>query len=859
MPFTVVTDEMIGVNPEAKYVHVTVNNDGEEEEEEKWIVAEARLQDLMKQFRIYQFKIEKTIYGKDLDGMHYIHPLLDLIPELDNLAKEGSIHFVVAEEFVDAVATGSGIVHLSPANGEVDFDIATKRNVPIFVPIDDRAFFTEKAGEFKDIFVRDADQSVIKAMEDAGAAIKSGTIKHQYPTCWRSHHKLVWIARREYFYIIKKLGDLPLEAAQKAEYFYEPPKNRFSEIIKEKVPWCISRERIWGTPLPIWSCPECGHKDPLFSRDEIIKKASNLPDGPHFELHRPWIDRIVIKCDNCGRENMQREPFVLDTWHNSGGAPYASLSDVEYQNLIPASFLTEGIDQTRGWAYTLLMENVILQQRAIAPFRSFLFQGHVLDDKGNKMSKSIGNVIDAYNLLRENSVDLVRFYFMWKASPIESLNFSLKEMERRPYQVMSTLYYLHTYFKQNSSFDKFEQNKHNLTWVLDNNLLNLPEIWLLSKLQGLISQVTIAFEGCRYNEGAKAIEEFIINQLSQTYIPVTRNDIWDDSPEGANRRFAIYSILAYSLMQIDIMLHPYSPFITDYLYLRCFPHLKKSILLERWPKYEGQLVNRMIEEAFDKSKEVISLANAARMKVQLKRRWPMKEAIICSPDLRFLSVDGISNIIKNQLNVENYALVEIHEDTELVKLLSLLENKLPIVPNIELIRKKIAPSVKGNIDKVIFAFEKLDKIELLKALNSPSGGGTFRLVYEGGGEILLSADDLKLSYVVSEGYAMSERDNLMVFISTQRDKELTAKGFLRDLARNLQQLRKECGYNPTDTLSTAFVADLYDEEISFLSPLKDELKYLVRVKSIVLTKDAVEKINYKSIDLEGRKLKISIQ
>ncbi|HEX5975754.1 MAG TPA: class I tRNA ligase family protein [Nitrososphaeraceae archaeon] len=858
MPFTVVTDEMIGVNPEAKYVYVIIKND-KNGKEEKWIVSEARLQDLMKQLRIYQFKIEKTIYGKDLDGKHYIHPLLDLIPELDILAKEGSIHFVVAEDFVDAVATGSGIVHLSPANGEVDFDIATKRNVPIFVPIDDRAFFTEKAGEFRDIFVRDADRTIIKAMEDAGAAIKSGTIKHQYPTCWRSHHKLVWIARREYFYIIKKLGDLPLEAAQNVEYFYEPPKNRFSEIIKEKVPWCISRERVWGTPLPIWSCPQCGHKDPLFSRDEIIKKASNLPDGPNFELHRPWIDRIVIKCDNCGRENMQREPFVLDTWHNSGGAPYASLSDVEYQNLIPASFLTEGIDQTRGWAYTLLMENVILQQRAIAPFKSFLFQGHVLDDKGNKMSKSIGNVIDAYNLLRENSVDLVRFYFMWKSSPIESLNFSLKEMEKRPYQVMSTLYYLHTYFKQNSSFDRYEQNKHNLTWVLDNNLLTLPEIWLLSKLQRLISQVTIAFEGCRYNEGAKAIEEFIINQLSQTYIPVTRNDIWDDSPEGVNRRFAIYSILSYSLMQIDIMLHPYSPFITDYLYLRCFPYLKKStILLERWPKYEGQLVNRMIEEAFDKSKEVISLANAARMKVQLKRRWPMKEAIICSPDLTFLSVDGISNIIKNQLNVENYTLVEIHDDTELVKLLSLLENKLPIVPKIELIRKNIAPSVKGNIDKVIIAFEKLDKIEFLKALKS-SSRGTFRLVYEGGGEFLLSADDLKLSYTVSDGYVMSERDNLMVFISTQRDKELTAKGFLRDLARNLQQLRKECGYNPTDTLSTAFVADLCDEEISFLSPLKDELMYLVRVKSIVLTKDAVEKINYKLIDLEGRKLKISIQ
>ena len=845
MPFTIVTDEMIGVNPEAKYVYVGVDD-------EKWIVAETRLQDLMKHLKIPQFKIEKTIYGRDLEGKYYVHPLLSLIPELNNLAKEGSIHFIVAEDFVD-VTTGSGIVHLSPANGEMDFDIAAKRNVPIFVPIDDRAFFTEKAGKFRDTFVRDADYMVIKAMEEAGASVKSGIIKHQYPTCWRSRHRLVWIARREYFYIIRKLGNMPLEAAQKVEYFYEPPKNRFTEIIKEKVPWCISRERIWGTPLPIWSCLGCGHKDGLFSRSEILKKAEDLPDGINFELHRPWIDRIVIKCEKCG-EYMQREPYVLDTWHNSGGAPYASLTDEEYRNLIPASFLTEGIDQTRGWAYTLLIENVILQQNAMAPFRSFLFQGHVLDDKGNKMSKSIGNVIDATKLLRENSTDLIRLYFMWKASPIESLNFSLKEMEKRPYQILSTLYYLHTYFKQNSAFDKFEQNKHNISWALDNNLLKLPEIWILSKLQDLVSRVTVAFEGCRYNDAAKAIEEFIINQLSQTYIPITRNDIWDDSPEGLHRRFAIYSILAYSLRHIDIMLHPFSPFITEYLYLSCFSSLK-SILLDNWPRYEQKFVDRIVEESFDILKEIVSLGNAARMKVQLKRRWPMKEALICISHSKFLSISGISDILKNQLNVEKYSFIEIHNDTELRKLTSLLENKLPIIPNIELTRKKIAPIVKQDIEKVIIAFEKLDKIELLKALNSC---GTFLLRYQGG-TISISADDLKLSYMVSNGYVMSERNNLMVFISTIRDKELTAKGFMRDLARNLQQLRKECGYDPTDTLSTAFIANLYDEEISFLYPLKNELKYLVRVKSILLTKDVVDKINYKLIELDDRKLKISIQ
>src|ERR671925_97190 len=494
MPFTIVTDEMVGANPKADYSYVRVNNN------ERWIVGADRMNDLMKELRIEDYAVEKTIKGSELDGRHYVHPLLHMIPGLAELADTGSIHFVVAEDFVDT-ATGSGLVHLSPANGEEDFEIAVRRNVPIFVPIDDRVIFTEEAGIFKDLFVRDADFKVVEAMKEAGVSVKVDTIKHQYPTCWRSHHKVVWLARREYFYMIEKLGNKPLEAAEKVEYFFEPPKNRFIEIIRESVPWCISRERIWGTPLPIWSCKKCGHRDLISSRDELVKKAIKLPDGPNFELHRPWIDKIEIICDKC-REKMQREAFVLDTWHNSGGAPYASLSDQEYQSLIPAAFLTEGIDQTRGWAYTLLIENIILTQRAVAPFISFLFQGHVLDERGNKMSKSIGNVIDAYDLLNKNPVDLIRFYFMWKSSPLESLNFSLQEISGRPYQVISTLYYLHIYYKQNSSFDKFEEQKYNLRWAVDNKLLGVAEAWILSKLQSLVEVVTAAFERCRFHEAA---------------------------------------------------------------------------------------------------------------------------------------------------------------------------------------------------------------------------------------------------------------------------------------------------------------------------------------------------------------------
>jgi len=640
MPFTLVTDELIGVNPDSDYDYVLIEN-------EQWIVGHDRLKDLTDDLKIENFKVVKVVKGAELDGKKYIHPLLELIPGLKELGEKNLIHFVVAENFVDA-STGSGLVHLSPANGQDDFDIAVKRGIPIFVPINDRVEFTDKAGVFNGQFVRDSDHLVIEKMKEVGAYLKLGRIKHQYPTCWRSNHKLVWLARREYFYMIDNLGNKPISAVLNVNFFFESPKNRFLEIIKEQVPWCISRERVWGTPLPIWNCGKCGSKEPLFSRNEIIKRASKLPDGEQFELHRPWIDNVEINCLKCNVP-MSRESFVLDTWHNSGASPYASFSDDEYKKLIPAAFLTEGIDQTRGWAYTLLIENVIMQNKDKSPFKSFLFQGHILDEKGNKMSKSLGNVLDANDLLVKHSVDAIRFYFMWKASPIESLNFSLNEMSSRPYQVLSTLYYLHVYLIQNSVYDKFDTRKIDLDSVLKSEFITVTEAWILSKLQSLIETVTTSLDSCRFNEGAKAFEEFIINHLSQTYVPMTRDDIWDDNMETLERRYVIYAVLGYTLSQIDIMLHSYCPIITDYLYLLCFKK-KERVILESWPNLNSKLKNTEIEVTLDRSKKIISLVNSARMKAKFKRRWPISRIVICIDDESILESKELSNILKKQLN-----------------------------------------------------------------------------------------------------------------------------------------------------------------------------------------------------------------
>jgi isoleucyl-tRNA synthetase len=841
MPFTLVTDTLVGVNPEENYVYAKVGD-------ETWLVGEKRLEEFMKEARVEDYLVTKTTKGSELEGKKYIHPLLDEIPGLRERALLPKFHTVVAESFVD-IQTGSGLVHLSPANGEDDFEIATKRSIPIFNPINDEAKFKEEAGIYSGLFVRDADEKISSSLKEKGALVRIGKIKHQYPLCWRSGHKLLWLARRGFFYFLDRLGDKAVKAAENVEYFFEPPRNRFVEIIKDKHPWCISRERIWGCPLPLWICKNCGNQKWFFSRDEIVKAASELPEGQNFELHKPWIDSIVIKCNKCNSK-MEREQFVLDTWHNSGAAPYASLTDPDYKEYIPATFLTEGIDQTRGWAYTLLIENVIFNDAPVAPFKSFLFQGHVLDKNGNKMSKSLGNVLDAIDLLTKYSSDLIRLYFMWKSSPIEPLNFSTDELVSRPYQVLSTLYHLHIYFKQNSEYDKYEK-KFTVQWTKSKNLLKESEIWILSKLQKLISTVIDSQNKCRFHESARAIDDFIINSVSQVYIPITREELWAEDDAQRERRLAIYATLYEILRTLDIILHPICPFTTQYLYDGMFKE-KTNILLEDFPVSQRSLVNDTTEDSFDLMKETVSVTAAARMKGKLKRRWPLNEAIICVEPSQKAKLESLSSLLIAQLNVEKYQITELPKSDGLELLSNLLKAKMPVVPKIELDRKKIGPKAKQDMGKLVSKFQETDPKAIVEGLLN-KGSFVFDLR---GNKIELNRDEFVIDFSEQEGYAMARRESLVVFISTSRNREMMARGLVRDIARRLQVLRKERGYNPTDVIDAAYILGLDEESLEMVKEKQSDLAFLVRVKKIEFSDKAK---SYKDENVDGQKIRISVE
>jgi isoleucyl-tRNA synthetase len=647
MPFTVVTDTMLAVQPNAEYVKVQVGS-------EVWIMVKQRVEPVMTELEIKNYQVLETVTGQSLEGTGYDYPLKDIIPkQAENETKHPLVHKVIGEDFVD-VDTATGVVHLSPGNGEDDFWAANKRGVPIYAPYDDDVKFTKDAGKFAGLFARDADMVVVEEMRNRNAVVALKKTKHEYPTCWRSHHKIVWLARKEYFLRTDKINQKVLEAFQKVNYFYDEPKNRFLGFLREGKPWCISRERIWGTPLPMWTCESCGNKHLVASKKELIE-LSQEPVPADFELHKPWVDRVTIKCSKCGGV-MKREDFVLDTWHNSGASPYARFTDEEVEKFVPTEFLTEGIDQTRGWANSLLLEHIIRTGKAEAPYKAFLFQGLTQDAKGRKMSKSLGNTIETGKMLEKTSADLCRFYMMRKCSPIDFMNFDMQELTRRSYQVLSTLYHLSRFFLQNAEFDEFNPASYSMDWAMKNGKLQPAGKWMLSKMQEKIQLYIENLEKCEFNAAVAILDDFVIETLSRLYVPMIRKELWTDDPETLERRQTIYALLHHTLKTVTLLFNPVTPYLSEALYQKVYrqlePNLPESVNFEKWPTTNDQLRDKVLEQEFDTMLKAVSISYAARQQGKLKRRWPLAKAIAVAPQKTIDALKHLDAILLDLTNVK---------------------------------------------------------------------------------------------------------------------------------------------------------------------------------------------------------------
>jgi isoleucyl-tRNA synthetase len=758
-PWTLPSNVALCVNPNETYVKIQVG-------EEKYILAEALVEKNIEG----EYEVLEKYVGTDLEYKEY-EPLFDFANP------DKKCYYVTCDNYV-TLTDGTGIVHIAPAFGEDDANVGRKYDLPFVQLVDGKGQMTKET-PWAGTFCKDADKEVFKALDERGLLFNAPKFEHSYPFCWRCDTPLIYYARDTWFIKMTAVKDNLIKNNNTVNWIPKTiGEGRFGAWLENVQDWGISRNRYWGTPLNIWEC-ECGHRHAIGSIEELKSMSDNCPDD--IELHRPFIDAVTIKCPECGKE-MHRVPEVIDCWFDSGAMPFAQWHypfenhDIFEENF-PADFISEAVDQTRGWFYSLLAESTLLFDKA--PYKNVIVLGHVQDENGQKMSKSKGNAVDPFDALEKHGADAIRWYFYSNSAPWLPNRFHDGAVAEGQRKFMGTLWNTYAFFVLYANIDNFDATKYTLEY----DKLSVMDKWLLSKLNTLVKTVDDNLGNYKITETARVLDNFV-DELSNWYVRRSRTRFW--VKEMTQDKINAYMTLYTALVTLCKAAAPMIPFMTEDIYQNLVRSIDKdapeSIHLCDFPTYDEKLIDKELEKDMEEVLSVVVLGRACRNTANIKNRQPIGMMYVKAPEaLSEYYVD----IIEEELNVKK---VEFTDDVENFTSYS-------FKPQLKTLGRRFGK----NINAVR---EILANINGSKAMAELKETGSLKITVDGNEEAL-SEEDLLIETAQTEGFESNSDYGITVVLDTNLSEELIEEGFVREIISKIQTMRKDSDFEVMDHIKVS--------------------------------------------------------
>ena len=722
------------------------------------------------------YEVLETMTGKDLEYKEY-EPLFDCAEEICKKQNKKA-YYVVCDSYV-TLTDGTGVVHIAPAFGEDDAKVGRIYDLPFVQLVDGKGNMTKET-PYEGVFVKKADPLVLKDLDEKGLLYDAPKFEHSYPHCWRCDTPLIYYARESWYIKMTEVKDDLIRNNNTINWIPESiGKGRFGDWLENVQDWAISRNRYWGTPLNIWEC-ECGYQHSIGSRAELAEMSGN-PDDAKVELHRPYIDEVTLKCPKCGG-TMKRVPEVIDCWFDSGAMPFAQhhypFENKElFESQFPAQFISEAVDQTRGWFYSLLAESTLLFNKA--PYENVIVLGHVQDENGQKMSKSKGNAVDPFDALNTYGADAIRWYFYINSAPWLPNRFHGKAVQEGQRKFMGTLWNTYAFFVLYANIDNFDATKYTLEY----DKLPVMDKWVLSKLNSVVAKVDDDLNNYRIPEAARALQDFV-DDLSNWYVRRSRERFWAKGME--QDKINAYMTLYTALVTLCKAAAPMIPFMTEEIYQNLVRSIDKdapeSIHLCDFPVCDERFTDKKLEQDMDIVLKAVVMGRACRNTANIKNRQPVATMFVkADHDL----TDFFKAIIEDELNVKNVVFTDdVRDFTSYI-----------FKPQLRTVGPKYGKQL-GGIQK------KLASLDGNKAMDELKSAGALKFMV-GDVEVSLTEEDLLIEMTQKEGY-VTEADNYMtVVLDTNLNEELLEEGFVLEVISKIQTMRKDAGFEVTDHIKVA--------------------------------------------------------